>query len=135
VDLISLDTPFISESQQGDGSVPEPEPEQSEPNHDFAHVWDTTSAFSARGWCDDTLEAVVRRLQGLGFPRGLAVLPADQSPFQGELKILILGGLEGRGLAVLRLQEKPDSDEDGCLWRMRSDDEGVLAAVKQALSG
>jgi len=53
----------------------------------------------------------------------------------GELKILIPGTLEGRGLAALRLQEKPDNDEDGCLWRMRSDDEGVLVAVKQALSG
>jgi AP-4 complex subunit epsilon-1 len=77
----------------------------------------------------------VRRLQGLGFPRGLSVLPADQPPFQGELKVLILGGLDGHGRAAVRLHENPDSDEDGCLWRMRTEDDGVLRAVKQVLAG
>ncbi|KAI9508829.1 ARM repeat-containing protein [Russula earlei] len=130
-DLISLDVPFIAE-QPDDVKVSE----QDEQNRDdFANVWDTASTFSARGWCDETLEAVVRRLQGLGFPRGLAVLPADRPPFQGELKILVLGGPDGRGRAVLRLHEERDNDEDGCLWRMRSDDEGLLVAVKQVLSG
>ena len=49
----------------------------------------------------------------------------------GELKILILGGGNGHGRAALRLCEDPEQDEDGCLWRMRSEDDGVLRAVKQ----
>jgi hypothetical protein len=48
---------------------------------------------------------------------------------------LILGGLEGHGRAAVRLQENPDNDEDGCLWRMRSEDDGVLRTVKQDLAG
>jgi AP-4 complex subunit epsilon-1 len=154
-DLISLDTPFIAEPKPGEEGAPE---EQSEQSDDFATVWDTATAFSARGWYDGTLDAVVRRLQGLGFPRGLSVLSADQPPFQGrlglcsytalggidlncrrhttgELKILILGGLDGHGRAAVRLHENADNDEDGCLWRMRSEDDGVLGAVKQVLAG
>jgi len=125
--LISLDTPFIAEPKPDEVEAPE----QGEQSDDFASVWDTVSAFSARGWYDGTLDAAVRRLQGLGFPRGLSVLPADQPPFQGELKILILGGGDGHGRAALRLREDPEHDEDGCLWRMRSEDDGVLRAVKQ----
>lgn len=53
----------------------------------------------------------------------------------GELKVLILRGLDGRGQAAVRLHENADNDEDGCLWRMRSEDDGVLRAVKQALAG
>lgn len=78
-DLISLESPFIAEPKPGDVTVLEAGDE----NQDFASVWDAATAFSARGWCDGTLDAVVRRLQGLGFPRGLSVLPADQPPFEG----------------------------------------------------
>ena len=39
---------------------------------------------SAR-WCDGTIDTAVRRLQDLGLQRGLAVLPADQPPFEGKL--------------------------------------------------
>jgi AP-4 complex subunit epsilon-1 len=53
----------------------------------------------------------------------------------GELKILILEGGDGHGQAALRLRENPENDEDGCLWRMRSEDDGVLRAVKQVLAG
>ena len=150
-DLISLESPFIAEPKAGEVTVPE----ASDENQDFASVWDAARAFSARGWCDGTLDAVVRRLQGLGFPRGLSVLPADQPPFEGglrrhirslwlgsngsvivgDLKVLVLGDLNGRGRAALRLHESPDNDEDGCLWRMRSEDEAVLRAVKQVLAG
>jgi len=131
-DLISLESPFIAEPRAGD--VTTSEAGDHDENQDFAGVWDAATAFSARGWCDGTLDAVVRRLQGLGFPRGLSVLPADQPPFEGDLKVLILGDLDRRGRAVLRLHESPDNDEDGCLWRMRSEDEAVLGAVKQVLA-
>ena len=80
-DLISLDNPFIAEPKPGEVRAPE----QGEQKDDFADVWDTALAFSARGWYDGTLDAVVRRLQGLGFSRGLSVIPADQPPFQGRL--------------------------------------------------
>ena len=53
----------------------------------------------------------------------------------GELKILILGGGDGHGRAAMRLREHPDHDEDGCLWRMQSEDDGVLRVVKQILAG
>jgi hypothetical protein len=52
----------------------------------------------------------------------------------GELKILILGVQDGQGRAAVRLHENPDNDEDGCLWRMRSEDDGVMMAVKQVLA-
>ncbi|KAI9457813.1 ARM repeat-containing protein [Lactarius psammicola] len=132
-DLISLDSPFIQEPKSGEKpSILEHGGEQ---HHDFANAWDTLSAFSARGWCDGTFDTAVRRLQGLGLQRGLAVLPADQPPFEGELKILILGDADGgQGRAALRLHDSSDNDEDGYLWRMRSEDEGVLMAVKQILA-
>ncbi|KAH8980845.1 ARM repeat-containing protein [Lactarius hatsudake] len=133
-DLISLDSPFIQEPKPGE-KPNAPEQLGGEQHHDFANAWDTLSAFSARGWCDGTFDTAVRRLQGLGLQRGLAVLPADQPPFEGELKILILGDTDGeRGRAALRLHDSSDDDEDGYLWRMRSEDEGVLVAVKQILT-
>lgn len=81
MDLISLDSPFTVEPKPGEASTSEP----GDQDHDFANVWDTISAFSARGWCDGTPDAVVRSLQSLKLPRGLAVLPADQPPFQGMI--------------------------------------------------
>jgi hypothetical protein len=48
---------------------------------------------------------------------------------------LILGGGDGYGRAALRLRENPEQDEDGCLWRMQSEDDGVLRGVKQILAG
>lgn len=78
--MISLDTPFIAEPKPDEVEAPE----QGEQGDDFASVWDTVLAFSARGWYDGTIDTAVRRLQGLGFPRGLSVLPADQPPFEGK---------------------------------------------------
>jgi len=83
IDLISLESPFIAEPKAGE--VTAPEAGDRDEDQDFTVVWDAATAFSARGWCDGTLDAVVRRLQGLGFPRGLSVLPADQPPFEGRV--------------------------------------------------
>ena len=153
-DLISLDSPFIQEPKHA--GKPNAPNEHDEQHHDFANAWDTLSAFSARGWCEGTIDTAVRQLQSLGLQRGLAVLPADQPPFEGtirkhfflsfsplspdlvptgELKILILGDADGgQGRAALRLHDSSDNDEDGYLWRMRSEDEAVLMAVKQVLA-
>jgi len=136
-DLISLDSPFIQEPKPAGkpNAVNAPNEHREQLDHDFANAWDTFSAFSARGWCDGTIDTAVRRLQGLGLQRGLAVIPADQPPFEGELKILILGDADGgQGRAALRLHDSSDDDEDGYLWRMRSEDEAVLMAVKQVLA-
>ena len=114
-DLISLDTPFVAEPKPGEVRALE----ESEPNDDFANVWDTASAFSARGWYDGTLDAVVRRLQGLGFPRGLSVLPADQPPFQGRLGLCSC--IAPRGISLIaaanhRGTEDFDSRRSGRSW-------------------
>ena len=88
-DLISLDSPFIQEPKPGEKTTNAPN-EHSEQHHDFATAWDTLSAFSTRGWCDGTVDMAVRRLQGLGLQRGLAVLPADQPPFEGKMQYHVL---------------------------------------------
>ena len=89
--MISLDTPFIAEPKPDEVEAPE-QGEQGEQGDDFASVWETVSAFSARGWYDGTLDAAVRRLQGLGFPRGLSVIPADQPPFEGRFGLCLHRG-------------------------------------------
>ena len=53
---------------------------------------------------------------------------------QGELKILLTAPLADAnvapGSAMLRLRESPD---DGCLWRLRSDNEMLLTRVRLTL--
>ena len=109
-DLITLDTPFIAEPKPGEVGVPE----QGEQSDDFASVWETASAFSARGWSDGTLDAVVRRLQGFGFPRGLSVLSADQPLFQGRLDLCSYVALRGIGL-IAAANHRGTDDFDS--WR------------------
>lgn len=113
-DLISLDNPFIAEPKPGEVRAPE----QGEQKDDFADVWDTALAFSARGWYDGTLDAVVRRLQGLGFSRGLSVIPADQPPFQGRLNqsSYITPGIGLIAAANYRGTEDFDSRRSGGSW-------------------
>ncbi|KAI0062104.1 ARM repeat-containing protein [Artomyces pyxidatus] len=123
LDLISLDSPFMSEP-------PTALEELDELDHDFESSWNSLDKFSARGWCEMSMDAVVRRLQGLQFK--IVVLSSDQLPFQGELKVLLSSGSAkkvGRGYAAIRLRES--TDEDGCLWRLRSDDEEMLTGVRR----
>ncbi|THH15512.1 hypothetical protein EW146_g4974 [Bondarzewia mesenterica] len=141
IDLISLDSPFISDptvsldhalAQPGfRTSTAEDEPER--PEHDFEGSWNALKKYEARGWCEVPTDSVIRRLQGLQYR--MVVLSADQPPFEGELKVLLSYPLEdtkfGRGSAALRLRE---SDEDGCLWRLRCDDEKLFTDVKRTLS-
>ena len=104
-DLISLDSPFIQEPKPA-GKTKAPATEHDEQHHDFADAWETLSAFnfSARGWCDGTIDTAVRRLQGLGLQRGLAVLPADQPPFEGMFTYPPLFLRLSPGLSVLGSQ-------------------------------
>ena len=74
------------------------------------------------------------RSASTSFFLSFSLLSPDLVP-TGELKILILGDANGgQGRAALRLHDSSDNDEDGYLWRMRSEDEAVLMAVKQVLA-
>lgn len=75
MDLISLDSPFMTEA-------PASTEESHEANHDFEQAWETLDKLTSRGWCEEPIEAVVRKLQTLQC--NMSVLPADQGPFQGE---------------------------------------------------
>lgn len=146
VDLIALDSPFVTAPTAliSDAfNVVEP---------DFEGIWNDLETYNSRGWCEMSIDAVVRLLQGM--QRRLQVTPADQAPFvgelglgsgldkcplmvpsvAGELKILISvapdSGNDG-GYAVLRLKE---SDDEGCLWRLRCASEELRIAIKRVLS-
>ncbi|KAG1890377.1 armadillo-type protein [Suillus subluteus] len=147
VDLISLDTAF--------SEVPviflTPEP-------DFEEVWDAMENSNFRGWCESSMDNVVRLLQSL--QHSMRVIAVDQPPFEGrstlktslqdrimlrsifiparltgELKVLVaaspnsplMGSKQG---AALRLRE---SEEESCLWRLRSDDMELRTTIKRLL--
>jgi AP-4 complex subunit epsilon-1 len=49
---------------------------------DFESIWNALDQSSgARGWCDGSIDGVVRRLQGLGHR--LKVIAVDRPPFEG----------------------------------------------------
>jgi hypothetical protein len=49
----------------------------------------------------------------------------------GDLKLLMVDGTAAsRRTAALRLR---DSEEDGCLWRLRSSDDGLRTRIKRVL--
>ncbi|KAI0082819.1 ARM repeat-containing protein [Panus rudis PR-1116 ss-1] len=122
VDLINLDSPFVSEPATSISSLNEP---------DFEQLWNSLASGNARGWCEASIDSVVRKLQGLQRP--LKVTPADQGPFVGDLKIILAHSNyaeEQQGIAVLRLRE---GDEDSCLWHLRCTDETLREAIKSLL--
>ncbi|KAJ7128916.1 armadillo-type protein [Mycena crocata] len=119
VDLIAFnDSPFISDpSADGPG--------------DFESIWNALNESSgARGWCDVSLEDVVKRLESMEDT--LKVISVEELPFVGDLKILINGEDATRGIGVLRLRA---SEEGSCLWRMRCGDAQLRIRVKRLLSG
>lgn len=120
--------------------------EASEP--DFETVWNRLADHNARGWCEASIDAVVRRLQGV--QRRLKVISEDQDPFKGgwplssrrrywadqshagELKILVLPSVaQDSRVAVLRLKA---SDDDSCLWRLRCQDDSLLKMIRGMLA-
>ncbi|EAU91314.2 hypothetical protein CC1G_07349 [Coprinopsis cinerea okayama7 len=123
-DLISLDSPFVSESDtQGDDlSVSE----------EFEGKWNGLGDDQgARGWCGTSVTAVLRRLQQLNGFR-LKLLPGDIPPFFGELKVILEnGGGETQQLVLVRMKE---SEDDSCLWRLKCADERLRKNVKKVLS-
>ena len=77
-DLISLDSPFMSEPV-----VPSITSTMSSViEQDFETTWNALEAGAARGWCEASMDTVLRRLQGL--QRRLRVTERDRAPFEGE---------------------------------------------------
>ncbi|GJE90878.1 hypothetical protein PsYK624_070220 [Phanerochaete sordida] len=127
-DLIALESPFISDppavSQSQASSVAE---------EDFEAAWDRLQHGNLRGWCDSPIDVVVRRLQSL--QRKMRVTPADEAPFQGDLKIFIpsedASSARKEGLATLRLRE---GEEESCLWHLRCEDGDLRASIRTLLT-
>ncbi|KAJ7690631.1 armadillo-type protein [Mycena rosella] len=118
-DLIAFnDSPFISDPSVDNAS-------------EFESIWNSLDESSgARGWCDSSIEVVIKQLESVEDT--LQVIPVQESPFIGDLKILINGADPTRGIGVLRLRA---SEEGSCLWRVRCGDAGLRVRVKRLLTG
>ncbi|RPD66372.1 ARM repeat-containing protein [Lentinus tigrinus ALCF2SS1-7] len=127
-DLIALDSPFMSEpAAPSIASTLSSIVEQ-----DFETTWNALESGAARGWCESSMDAVLRKLQGL--QRMLRVTERDRPPFEGDLKIVICTDpadhTSKTGVAAIRLKE---SDDDSCLWWMRCEDEALRNIIKATL--
>lgn len=116
VDLIALDSPSTG-TECADNS---PEP-------DFEEIWNSMKNSNVRGWCEMSMDAIVRLLQSLQLH--MRVIAVDRSPFEGELKVLVIR-LPGGKYAALRLR---DGDDDSCLWKLRCDDLELRITIKRLL--
>ena len=70
VDLIALDSPCTG-TECADNSL--------EP--DFEEIWNSMENSNVRGWCEVSMDAIVRLLQSLQLH--MRVIAVDQSPFEG----------------------------------------------------
>ncbi|KAL1944674.1 hypothetical protein VTO73DRAFT_3104 [Trametes versicolor] len=126
VDLLGLDSPFMAEPALSIAST------LSIAEHDFEATWSSLESSTSRGWCESSMDAVLRRLQGL--QRRLKVTERDRPPFEGDLKIVICPEIaappSNDGLAAVRLKE---SDDDSCLWWLRCEDEQLRNIIKATL--
>ncbi|KIJ67872.1 hypothetical protein HYDPIDRAFT_185857 [Hydnomerulius pinastri MD-312] len=118
VDLITLDSPFIADPAKGSAADP-----------DFEATWDSMEHSNVRGWCEASLDAIVRLLQSL--QHRMRVIAVDQPPFEGELKVLVQASAAQK-CAALRLRE---GDDESCLWRLRCDDLELRTVIKRLLEG
>ncbi|KAF8444709.1 armadillo-type protein [Boletus edulis BED1] len=116
VELIALDSPFMTEPAK---EVPI--------DADFMAAWDSMENANVRGWCEASLDMIVRLLQSLQFR--MRVIATDQPPFEGELKVLVQGP-ESRQHATLRLRE---GEDESCLWRLRCDDPELRTSIKRLM--
>ncbi|KAJ8474319.1 hypothetical protein ONZ51_g7305 [Trametes cubensis] len=125
-DLIALDSPFMSEPAPSIAST------LSVVEHDFEATWNELESSTFRGWCESSIDVVLRRLQGM--QRRLKVTERDRPPFEGDLKIVVCpdgtNSSNKEGLAAIRLKE---SDDDSCLWWLRCEDEELRNIIKATL--
>ena len=78
-DLIALDSPFMSEPAGPSlASTVSSIMEQ-----DLEATWNSLESGAARGWCEASIDTILRRLQGL--QRRLRVTERDRPPFEGTL--------------------------------------------------
>ncbi|KAF7789524.1 hypothetical protein EIP86_000470 [Pleurotus ostreatoroseus] len=124
MDLIALDSPFIVD--------PPAAPSATQEDFDFKETWNKLAKANMRGWCEAPVEAVVRKLQDTD--KKIRLLPADQGPFTGDLKVVIHGNHESNldAIALLRLKE---GEDDSCMWHMRCEDSLLKDAVGATLKG
>lgn len=134
---MTFDSPFISDPPDSSLTLSEVAP-------DFKGTWNAQEGYNSRGWCDVSIDLLVRRLQGL--QHRLQVTAVELPPFEGsnflissnlqyaekkllgDLKVLISSGSR---LAALRLKE---SDEESCLWRLRCQDDELRASIRTVLN-
>jgi len=129
-DLIAFDSPSIFQP----GSAAKSDHHASETRFEFETTWNTLESSNSRGWCNLTVDNLVRQLQSSKLR--LRVMAVDQSPFQGDLKVVVTQERqEGHepAVALLRLRESNDEDES-CLWRLRCEDEELRIWVGQLLA-
>lgn len=69
-DLIALDSPFLAESAKKESE-----------DADFKAAWDSMESVNVRGWCEASLDMIVRLLQSLQYR--MRVIATDQPPFEG----------------------------------------------------
>ncbi|KAF8557577.1 ARM repeat-containing protein [Imleria badia] len=115
-DLIALDSPFIAEPAKEEST-----------DADFKAAWESMENANVRGWCEASLDMIVRLLQSLQYR--MRVIATDQPPFEGELKVLVQGP-EPQQYATLRLRE---GEDESCLWRLRCDDLDLRTSIKRLM--
>jgi len=121
-DLIVFDSPFVTDHFHA------PVPLE-DIGSEFERLWHAFEDTDTRGWCGESTDVVVRRLQGLALD--MRVIAADRPPFDGDLKLLMTEGATASRRTALRLK---DSEKDGCLWRLRSSDDGLRTRIKHVLA-
>ncbi|KAF5370844.1 hypothetical protein D9758_002115 [Tetrapyrgos nigripes] len=129
-DLISLDSPFVSDPLQSPGGSSIERLGDDIIN--FEDMWHSLEGGdNARGWYNDSMDKAVRRLQMM-VDMKVQVIESSLPPFIGELKVVVMPreGTKGN-CAILRLREEEDNS---CLWRLRAASSAVFEALKSVLS-
>ncbi|KIL68894.1 hypothetical protein M378DRAFT_120105 [Amanita muscaria Koide BX008] len=114
VDLIAFDqpsSPLVSEST-------------------FMSVWKSmeNSDCDMRGWSDKAVPDLIRKLE-MNENMTFEMIPEDEQPFYGEAKLMITIGQEE--IVALKLRK---SEEDGTLWRLRSERAELRERLKVVLT-
>lgn len=80
VDLIAFDSPFVVDPPRPAGGGLR----DTEGEFEFERAWDSIEnpQHSQRGWCDASMDSVIRQLQGIDQHR-LQVISVDMPPFIG----------------------------------------------------
>ena len=86
-DLIALDSPFMSEPAAAP-SIVSALSGVVEPH--FEATWAALGDGAVRGWCEASMDTVLRRLQSL--QRRLRVMERDRAPFEGRLAWMFFQG-------------------------------------------